>query len=113
VPSEFVFEALKNRAPELRLTSPRGDLRPSPLEEVLFAGTVWDDFGVQAFGMAYSVNGQSPRFIELGHTVPGTEKKAFEYLLRLEELGAKSDELVSWFAWADDLGPDGQVRRTM
>jgi hypothetical protein len=34
-------------------------------------------------------------------------------LLRLEDLGVKPDELVSWFAWADDLGPDGQPRRTM
>jgi hypothetical protein len=25
----------------------------------------------------------------------------------------KPDELVSWFVWADDLGPDGQSRRTM
>src|SRR5581483_2989607 len=30
-----------------------------------------------------------------------------------EDLGVKPDELVSWFVWADDLGPDGQTRRTM
>jgi hypothetical protein len=113
VPAEFVFEALKNRPPEMRLTSPRGDLRPSPIEEIPFEGTVWDDFGVQAFGLAYAVNGQNPQFIELGRSVPGNQKKSFRHLLRLEELGVKPDELVSWFVWADDLGPDGQVRRTM
>lgn len=113
VPAEFVFEALKNRPPEMRLTMPRGDLRPSPLEEIPFEGTVWDDFGVQAFGVAYAVNGQNPNFIELGRNVPGNEKKAFQHLLRLEDLGVQPDELVSWFVWADDLGPDGQPRRTM
>ena len=30
----------------------------------------------------------------------------------LEELGAAPDQLVAWFAWADDVGPDGEVRRT-
>lgn len=113
VPAEFVFNVLKNRTPELRLTSPRGDLRPSPIEEVRFEGTVWDDFGVQAFGLAYAVNSQPPKFIELGKDVPGNQKKTFQHLLRLEDLGLKPDELVSWFVWADDLGPDGQPRRTM
>jgi hypothetical protein len=113
VPAEFVFEALKNRPPELRLTSPRGDIRPSALEELSFEGTVWDDFGVKAFGIAFAVNGKEPKFVELGSQVAGKEKKTFEHRLRLEELGIHPDELVSWFVWADDLGPDGQARRTM
>ena len=113
VPAEFVFEALKNRPPELRLTSPRGDVRPSALEELSFEGTVWDDFGVKAFGIAFAVNGKEPKFVELGSQVVGNEKKTFQHRLRLEELGIHPDELVSWFVWADDLGPDGQPRRTM
>jgi hypothetical protein len=113
VASEFVFEALKNRTPEMRLTSPRGDIRPSPLEEISFEGTVWDDFGVQAFGLAYAINGKNPEFIQLGERVPGNEKKTFRHVLRLEDLGVRPDELVSWFVWAEDLGPDGQPRRTM
>lgn len=113
VPAEFVFNVLTNRTPEMRLTSPRGDLRPSPLEEVRFEGSVWDDFGIQAYGLGYAINGQPPQFIELGQAVPGNQRKAFQHVLRLEELGLKPDELVSWFVWADDLGPDGQPRRTM
>jgi hypothetical protein len=113
VPAEFVFEALKNRPPELRLTSPRGDVRPSALEELSFEGTVWDDFGVKAFGIAFAVNGKDPKFVEIGGQIAGNEKKTFQHRLRLEELGIRPDELVSWFVWADDLGPDGQPRRTM
>jgi len=113
VPAEFVFEALKNRPPEMRLSAPRGDIRPSPLEEITFDGTVWDDFGVKSFGLAYGLDGQAPKFIELGRDVAGNQKQPFHHVLRLEDLGIKSDQLISWFVWADDLGPDGRVRRTM
>ena len=33
-------------------------------------------------------------------------------LLKLEELGMKPDELISWYLWAEDTGPDGQPRRS-
>jgi hypothetical protein len=112
VPAQFVFEALKNRPPEVKLASPRGDQRPSSLEEVLFEGTVWDDFGVQSYGLAYSVEGKEIKYIELGHGVPAKEKRSFQHVLRLEDLGVEPDSLVSWFVWADDLDPNGNVRRT-
>jgi hypothetical protein len=112
VPAQFVFDVLSNRPPELRVASPRGDLRPSALEEISFEGSVWDDFGVEAFGLGYSVAGEDTKFVELGKQVPAKEKRSFKFLLRLEELGAQPDQLVSWFAWADDIGPDGKVRRT-
>jgi hypothetical protein len=112
-PAQFVFDALKNRPPELKVASPRGDTRPSALEELSFAGTVWDDFGVLAYGFAYSPGGKETRFVELGRGVPAKQKRSFQELLRLEDLGAQPDDLISWFVWADDTGPDGQVRRTM
>jgi len=112
VPSLFVFEVTTNRRPEVRLTWPHGDLRPSPLEEINFQGTVWDDFGVEAYGLGVGLAGQETKTIELGRAVPGQEKRPFQHLLRLEDLGVRPDELLSWFVWADDLGPDGQLRRT-
>ena len=111
-PDLFVFEAFPNRPPELKLAAPRGDLRPSALEEVGFEGTAWDDFGVLAHGLGVSRGGQPPEIIQLGQDVPAKEKAAFQHRLRLEALGAKADELFSWFVWADDIGPDGQRRRT-
>jgi hypothetical protein len=111
-PTQFVFDVLKNRRPELKLASPRGDIRPSALEEVLFEGSVWDDFGVRAYGLAYSRAGGEPKVIELGGPAAAKEKRAFRHMLRLEDLGLKPDDLVSWFVWADDLGTDGLPRRT-
>jgi len=112
VPAQFVFEALTNRTPEFHLASPRGDIRPSPLEEVLFDGTVWDDFGVKDYGIGYTIPGKDTKFIELGSTVKGKEKKAFQHVLRMENIGVQPDDLVAWFVWADDVGPDGQIRRS-
>src|SRR5688572_28236287 len=112
VASPFVIDVQPNRPPELRLASPRGDVRPSALEEVTFDGTVFDDFGTPAYGLAYSLAGTEPKFLELGKDGAAKEKRTFAHLLNLEELGAKPDDLISWYAWADDIGPDGKVRRT-
>jgi len=112
LPAQFVMDVLKNREPELKIASPRGDTRPSALEEVSFEGTVWDDFGVEAYGLAYTEAGGEIKFIELGQNMPANDKRGFKHLLRLEDFGAKPDQLISWFLWADDIGPDGQVRRS-
>jgi hypothetical protein len=110
--TQFVFDVPKNREPDLKIASPRGDSRPSALEEVSFEGTVWDDFGVQAYGIAFAQAGEDIQFVELGQKAPANEKRPFKHLLRLEDLGAKPDGLITWFLWAEDIGPDGQLRRT-
>jgi hypothetical protein len=112
VGAQFVFQVLKNRTPELRLASPRGDIRPSPLEEVQFEGTISDDFGVQAYGLGYALAGEEPKYLQLGTNTPANEKRSFNHLLRLEDFGVGPDQLLCWFLWGDDFGPDGEVRRT-
>jgi len=112
VPAQFVFEVQPNHPPELKLKSPRGDVRPSPLEELVFDGTAWDDFGVLAFGLAISVGTGEPTLVELGRGVPAKEARPLGHTLRLEELGLKPDQLVAWHVWADDYGPNGEIRRT-
>lgn len=110
-PTQFVLTALTNRLPELRLTSPRGDQRPSALEEISFAGTVWDDFGVHAYGLAYTPPDGESRLVTLGGSVSGRDRRAFDHLLRLEELNVDPDALLTWYVWAEDIGPEGEVRR--
>ncbi len=112
VPAQFVVDVLKNRPPELKLLAPRGDQRPSALEEMTIQGEAWDDLGLLAYGLGYTLAGQEPKFIELGQAAPGKEKRQFNYTMRLEDLGVEPDQLLSYFIWADDLGPDGQARRT-
>ena len=113
VPALFTLDVLKNRTPELKLAAPRGDQRVSPLQEVLFEAEAWDDFGLRALGLTYTVAGAEPKSIAFdGVTTTNAEKRQLKYLLRLEDLGLVPDQLVSWHLWAEDIGPDGKLRRT-
>src|SRR6185503_14023005 len=66
----------------------------------------------RAFGLAYTVAGQETQFVDLGQGTAANEKRPFNYLLKLEELSLQPAQLVSYFLWADDVGPDGKIRRT-
>lgn len=112
VPPLFVLDALTNRAPELKFAFPRGDQRVSALEEIAFQAETSDDFGLKAYGFAYNLAGQETKFVELGRDAGPHEKRAFNHLVALEDLGAQVDQLLSYYLWADDIGPDGNVRRT-
>lgn len=112
LPPLFVFDALTNRAPELKFAFPQGDQRVSALEEMSFQGETSDDFGLTAYGFAYNLAGQDPKFVQLGNAVGPHEKRAFDQLVALEDLGARPDQLLSYYLWAEDLGPDGRPRRT-
>ena len=112
VPPQFVIEALKNRPPELKLALPRGDQRVSALEEIAFQAEAMDDFGLKAYGVAYTLAGQETKFAQLGTNSGPNEKRQFNYLLSLEALAARTDQLLTCYLWADDVGPDGKLRRT-
>jgi len=111
-PSEFVFRALPDRPPEVKITFPRGDQRVSRLEEMQVQGEARDDFGLLKYGIGFGVAGQAPQFVELGQSAPANEPRQFTNQIAMEKLGVEVDQLVTYFAWAEDFGPDGNVRRT-
>ena len=112
VPPLFVLDALTNRAPELKFAFPKGDQRVSALEEIAFKAEASDDFGLKGYGFAYNLAGQETKFVALGTNAGPHEKRAFDHLVPLETLGAQPDQLLSYYLWAEDIGPDGQPRRT-
>src|SRR5439155_9906649 len=102
IPAQFTFDVLKNRTPELKLVAPRGDQRVSPLQEIAFEAEAWDDFGLRALGLTYTIAGSEPKSIVLGSApasgapvgasptvllATNSDKRQFKYLLRLEDLG--------------------------
>ncbi len=117
---EFVFVALANQKPKLKFQAPRGDQRVSSLQEVRFDATTEDDFGLADYGLAYTMAGGQTEFLSLGsssNAVRGmiskpNEAKNFSWLLAMEKLATEPGQLVSYYLWADDLGPDGKVRRS-
>ncbi len=112
LPTDFVLQALTNQRPDVKLVFPRGDPRVSRLQELQLEAEASDDFGLLKYGVGFGVAGQEPQFIELGQSAPARAKRQFNYLISLEKLGVAANQAVTYFAWADDYGPDAQARRT-
>jgi hypothetical protein len=111
-PADFVLQALTNQRPDVKLVFPRGDPRVSRLQELQLQAEASDDFGLLKYGVGFQVAGQEPQFVEVGQSAPAQAKRQFDYLISLEKLGVDVDQTVTYFAWADDYGADGQSRRT-
>ncbi|QEG23598.1 DUF4175 family protein [Mariniblastus fucicola] len=111
-PPRLTIKALENQPPELKLLEPARDLAVSALEEVSMSASVWDDFGIAKTGLAWSIGGGDIRELELANNQSGKQKHVVDHLLELESLNAEPDQLVAWHFWAEDIGPDGESRRT-
>jgi hypothetical protein len=111
-PIELVVSVLPNRPPELKPAFPRGDQRISPLEELPLEATVFDDYGLRGAGIEVSLDGEEPRELTLAERSAAGIKQQLAHLLAMEGMKAEPDQLISYAFWAEDLGPDGQPRRT-
>ena len=100
-----------NKPPKIRISSPHGDQQVSPLEEVDYAAEIEDDFGLGPYGLTYNVNGGDLHDVQLGKDAPGNTKILATHLLALETLAVEPDQLINWYFWAEDIGPDGNKRR--
>lgn len=117
LPPEFVVHVTANRPPKIKLARPGRDVRVSPIEELEVAGEASDDFGLLRYGLSYSIGGDEPQDIVLRDATDADEsplKQAeFSQLVNLEALQAEPDQLVSYYVWVEDVGPDGRPRQTM
>ncbi|MAT68312.1 MAG: hypothetical protein CMJ58_02195 [Planctomycetaceae bacterium] len=119
-PPEFVVNVVPNRPPKITLARPARDVRVSPIEELDVAGEVSDDFGLLRYGINYTTPGGATHDVVLGdpsdddnleHSV--RKRAELSHLVDLEALDAKPDQLLAYYLWAEDVGPDGQTRQTM
>ena len=111
LPPELVARVLKNRPPELKPSVAR-DLSVSPLEELTVSAPAWDDFGITQYGIAYSLATAPRQDHVLGGNVAAQQETPVAYELNFESLEAQPDQLLAYHFWAEDIGPDGQPRRT-
>ncbi len=111
-PAEISTHVLRNKPPTIKTAQPKGDVRVSPLEELGLVADFEDDFGLVKHGVAYAMAGDAPREIDLTAGPAATRKARDQYMIDFEALHALPDQLVSYFFWADDVGPDGKPRRT-
>jgi hypothetical protein len=111
--SEIKIQVVPNQPASVKPLFPARDIEASPLEEIDLKATVWDDFGIPRAGVTYSLAGRPPVEAVLIEQVAGKNRHEMAHSVPLENLQAQPDELVAYYFWAEDLDPDGQVRRTL
>ena len=102
----------RNHPPVVKITQPAHDVRVSPVEELKLKADIEDDFGVTRHGLSYSIAGGESREIILKSPAASRRQVRAEHLLDFETLHAVPDQLVTYFFWGEDVGPDGQPRRS-
>jgi len=112
IPPRFVIDVHKNLPPELRAVFPNRDVQASPLEELNLEAEVSDDYGVTGYGLSYALVGAESKDVILDPSSASSDKQQIQHLLALEELDVQPDQLLTYYFWADDVGPDGDIRRT-
>jgi hypothetical protein len=126
LPPRFAIDVHKNLPPELMPVFPGSDVAVSPLEELSLEAKVADDYGVTAYGISYALAGTQGQDVSLTtadstngdnpqsaiHNPQSGTGAQIRYLLAMEELKAQPDQLLTWYYWAEDVGPDGRSRRT-
>jgi hypothetical protein len=103
----------RNRPPTIAMSQPGHDVRVSPVEELRLKSQVSDDFGVVRHGVSFTTAGMQPRDVVLSDGAqPRPKRVHVEHMIDFEALKAVPDQLVTYFVWAEDFGPDGKPRRT-
>ncbi|MBN1363092.1 MAG: hypothetical protein JW993_21005 [Sedimentisphaerales bacterium] len=112
VPPRFVVDVFENLPPQITPTFPNRDVVASPLEELNLEAKVMDDYGLTGYGLTFTLAGTQSRDVPLRPTAQSKDELQMQYLLALEELNAEPDQLLTYYFWADDVGPNGKPRRT-
>lgn len=110
--AELLFTALVNQPPDLKLAAPGKDTQVSPLEELELKAKAFDDFGLRRVGVTYLLAGQEEKELTLANDVAAKERLELAHVVAFENLKAEPDQLLSYYFWAEDSGPDGEIRRT-
>src|SRR5205814_9213504 len=101
--AEIAIHVIPNQPPVLKPVFPAHDVEVSALEELDVKATAWDDYGVKRFGLTYSLAGQQPVDVVLGENAAARQKHELAHVIRLEELKATEDDLLSYHFWAEDF----------
>lgn len=109
---EFEISVVPNQPPDLKVSFPAKDVRVSPLQELAMSAEASDDFGLTTLGVVVETPDGAERTISLGDRAAANQRLTAEHLLPLEQLQAQPNDLVSYYFFAEDVGPDGQSRKT-
>ena len=110
---QFTITVLANSLPKIEVAFPKRDARLSPLQEMSLEAKLWDDVGVQKAGAVIELaEAQREVLLPVSKSEPG-KKVDVRTLLNLEPEKVEPLQLVSYYFWAEDRGPQGETRRAM
>jgi hypothetical protein len=98
---QYTIDVIDDQAPSVHFTKPGRDTQASPVEELFLEARADDDYGVKSLQLFYSVNGSTPKSINLFSGRALTEVTG-AHTIYLEELGLKPGDFVSYYAKASD-----------
>src|SRR5437773_7087186 len=98
---QYTIDVIDDQPPSVHFTKPGRDSQASPVEDLFLEARADDDYGVKSLQLFYSVNGSTPKSINLFSGRPLTEVSG-AHTIYLEELGLKPGDFVSYYAKASD-----------
>ncbi len=111
-PERFDVKVTKAVVPKFEIALPQRDARVTPIEEVAFQIDVKHRAPLADRGLTITVADSPPETIALGPAPSAKTPTPIRHLLRLEPRHVQPNDLITWFAWAEDTAPDGTPRRT-
>ncbi|MGA3188029.1 MAG: hypothetical protein ABSF22_13040, partial [Bryobacteraceae bacterium] len=98
---DYFIEARQDQAPTVKIVTPRGDAKVSPIEEVTVSVEAADDFALESMELHYSVNGAPEKTVNL---LPnrGVKEANGKTLISLEDYKLEAGDVVSIYATARD-----------
>lgn len=102
-----------NQLAKIEVVFPKRDVQVSQIQELPVEAKVWDDLGVTKSGASFSIAGKTKDVIFKHGVTEPSKKHEVKELLALESENTSPRQLVSYHFWAEDIGPQGEVRRAM
>lgn len=112
-PPWFTVTVQANQLAKIEMVFPKRDLQVSSIQELPVEAQVSDDLAVLKSGAVFSINGNSKEIIFKHPATAPLKKQDVKAELTLEKEHAEPRQLVSYYLWAEDTGPKGEVRRSM
>lgn len=112
-PPWFTVTVQSNQLAKIEVVFPKRDIQVSSIQELPVEAKVSDDLGVMKSGAVYSINGNSKEILFKHAATEPRKKQDVRAELTLEKENAQPRQLVSYYLWAEDTGPKGEVRRSM
>ena len=98
---DYFIEARQDQAPTVKIVTPRGDAKVSPIEEVTVIVEASDDFSLETMELHYSVNGGAEKTVSL-LPARGVKEASGKTLIALEDYKLAPGDVVAIYAVAKD-----------